>query len=81
MGELEPAQLARVRAGEGPFSWPNISDSKSPSGTAATLTATKGASRRGLWRCTARATSSLPVPLSPVTSTVACVCATWAICS
>jgi len=37
---------------------------------AAVLMATNGPPARGLWRCSARATSSLPVPLSPVTSTV-----------
>jgi hypothetical protein len=41
------------------------------------LMAMKGPSLRRLPRCSARAMSSLPVPLSPVTSTVASVSATW----
>jgi hypothetical protein len=40
-------------------------------GIAAVLMAMKGASRRGLCRCSARATSSLPEPDSPLMSTVA----------
>jgi hypothetical protein len=40
---------------------------------AAQLTVTNGLSCRRLLACTARATSSLPVPLSPVISTVASV--------
>lgn len=38
---------------------------------AAQLTATKGRAARALLRCSARATSSLPVPVSPRISTVA----------
>ena len=49
-----------------PFSWPKISLSISVSGMAAQLTATKGRALRGLRSCSVRATSSLPVPLSPV---------------
>ena len=45
---------------------------------AAGLTGTNGFSHRGPWRWMARATSSLPVPLSPVMRTVAFVRATWA---
>ncbi|MNC85640.1 hypothetical protein D3C83_12500 [compost metagenome] len=41
---------------------------------AAVLMAMKGFAERGLWRCSARATSSLPVPDSPVIMTVACDC-------
>ncbi len=41
---------------------------------AAVLMAMKARAARGLWRCRARATSSLPVPDSPVMSTVACDC-------
>ena len=58
-----------------PFSWPNSSDSISVSGMAATLTATNGCALRSLRWWMARATSSLPVPLSPVISTVAGVVA------
>ena len=42
----------------------------------AQLTAMIGASWRLLWSCTARATSSLPVPDSPRMRTVASVAAT-----
>ena len=54
-----------------PLRWPNISLSSKPSGMAAQLTATKGWSARlpCLWM--ARATISLPVPLSPVSRMVA----------
>ena len=61
-----------------PFSWPKSSDSSSDSVSAAQLIATNGRVARALLRCTARATSSLPVPLSPRISTVASVCATRA---
>src|SRR5258708_31901106 len=59
-----------------PFSWPKSSLSSSVSGSAAQLTFTRGPSRRSeaLWM--ASAISSLPVPVSPVTSTVAGVRAT-----
>ena len=60
-----------------PFSWPNSSDSTSVSGMAATLTATNGWPARSLRWWIARATSSLPVPLSPVISTVVGVVAIW----
>ena len=53
-----------------PFSWPNSSLSSSDSVSAAQLTATNGREARGLFWCTARAASSLPVPVSPVMSTV-----------
>ena len=52
-----------------PFSWPKISLSISVSGIAAQFTATNGRDLRGLRSCSVRATSSLPVPLSPVIST------------
>ena len=48
---------------------------------AAQLTFTKGLARRSLASCTARATSSLPVPLSPVISTRAPVGPTRRTCS
>ena len=53
-----------------PFLWPNSSDSISSSGIAPQLTATNGAFAREPSVCSARATSSLPVPLSPVISTL-----------
>ena len=56
-----------------PFSWPNSSLSISSSGIAAQLTCTNVSSRRSELRWMARATSSLPTPLSPVMRTVAFV--------
>jgi len=53
-----------------PFSWPNSSLSSRPSGMPAQLMATNGLSARRLWEWMLRATSSLPVPLSPRISTV-----------
>ncbi len=52
-----------------PFSWPKSSLSSSVSGMAAQLTVTKAFCRRSLKRTSARATSSLPVPVSPRMST------------
>jgi hypothetical protein len=52
-----------------PFSWPNSSASRIVSGSAAMLTAQNGRSRRPESWWIARATSSLPVPLSPWIST------------
>ena len=60
-----------------PFTWPNSSLSISPSGIAPQFTGTKGSWARGLFACTARATSSLPTPLSPVISTVVRAAATF----
>lgn len=48
-----------------PLAWPNSSLSSSDSEMAAQLTGTKGRELRRLWACSARETSSLPVPLSP----------------
>ena len=59
-----------------PLAWPKISDSMISAGTAAQLMPTKGPSRPLIW-WTRRATISLPVPDSPVISTVASVAATW----
>ncbi len=64
-----------------PFSWPKISLSISCGEIAPQLTARKGALRRRLRSCSVRATTSLPVPLSPVMSTVTAVPLTRAICS
>src|SRR5687768_10449662 len=61
-----------------PFSCPNSSDSSSVSGSAAQLTAMNGLPRRGERSCSAFATNSLPVPLSPCSRTVL---ETGAICS
>ena len=59
--------VAPVKA---PRMWPNSSHSSSCSGIAAQLIAVKLRSLRGLIRWMARARTSLPVPLSPVMSTV-----------
>ena len=67
--------VAPVKA---PFSWPKSSLSRIDSGRAAQLTATNGFPARGDLAWMARATSSLPVPLSPTMSTVAVVGATCA---
>ena len=60
-----------------PFSCPKSSLSMSPSGMAPQLMATKGWSLRSLRAWMLRATTSLPVPLSPVTSTVVLVGASF----
>ena len=62
-----------------PFSCPNSSLSISSDGMAAQLTSTKGRSARRLSSCSRWATSSLPVPLSPVISTRASEGATFSI--
>ena len=59
-----------------PRSYPKSSDSRRFSGIAAQFIATKGLEARGLFSWTSSAISSLPVPLSPCTSTVALLCAT-----
>ena len=76
----QPALAARAPV-KAPFSWPNSSASTSDSEKAPQLTATNGPLRRALrlWIC--RATSSLPVPVSPITSTLASLGATWRRCS
>ncbi len=66
--------MAPVKA---PFSWPKSSDSSSVSESAATLTAMNGLWRRGESAWIPRATISLPVPDSPVTSTVDATGAIW----
>src|SRR4029453_10761244 len=53
-----------------PFSWPNRLLSTSSDGTAARLTGMNGPSAFGDSSCSRRAIISLPVPLSPCTSTV-----------
>ena len=54
-----------------PFSWPKISLSSSVSGMAAQLMAMNAAAARGLSWWIVWATSSLPVPESPLISTEA----------
>ena len=63
--------LRSVAPVNAPFSWPNSSLSSSVSESAAQFRQTNGPFFRGLEKCTARATSSLPTPLSPRISTVA----------
>ena len=53
-----------------PRTWPKSSDSSSVSGMAAQLTLMNGMSCCALRLWMARATSSLPVPVSPVINTV-----------
>ena len=67
--------MAPVKA---PFSWPKSSLSSTVGESAATFTAMKALCRRGESACTPRAKSSLPVPDSPVISTVE---STGAICT
>ncbi len=62
-----------------PRAWPKNSLSNNSRGTAAQFTRISGRSRRRLASWIARAISSLPVPDSPVTSTVASVPATRSI--
>ena len=69
------ATWAPVKA---PRAWPKSSDSRTPSAMAPQSTATKGPDARGDAVWMARATSSLPVPLSPWMRTVASVEATRA---
>ena len=59
--------VASVKA---PLTWPKSSDSSRVSGMAGQLILMKGMLRCALQWCTARAASSLPVPVSPVMSTV-----------
>ena len=79
---IAPVRLLDTRATapvKAPRSCPNSSLSSSVSVIAAQLIATNGFDARALLSWMARATSSLPVPLSPVTSTVAAVGAHLAI--
>ncbi len=69
------AVCAPVKA---PLAWPNSSDSSSSEGSAAQLIATKGFDLRSLLAWSARASTSLPEPLSPRITTDASVWATVA---
>ena len=73
--------LKRSAPVNAPFSCPNSSLSKSVSVKAAQFTGMNGFRARGLLLWIARATSSFPVPVSPVIKTVALVGATRAIIS
>jgi hypothetical protein len=70
LGALEETGLGGDRAGERARSWPNSSPSRRCSGIAAQLSRRNVLPARGEPSCSALATSSLPVPLSPVISTV-----------
>ncbi len=63
-----------------PRACPKSSDSTSPGGMAPQFTGTKGMAARGESSWSARATSSLPVPLSPEMSTVVETGASFRIC-
>ena len=80
VGQLEQALAVLTAPVNEPRTWPKSSRSISPELSAARQTGRKGPLRRVLWRWMARATSSLPVPLSPVISTGTSVGATRAIC-
>jgi hypothetical protein len=67
----QPARAAAAPV-KAPRSWPNSSLSNRVSGMAEQLTLMNGRARRPLARCTALANSSLPVPESPSSNTVAC---------
>ena len=64
-----------------PFSWPKSSLSRRVSASAAQCSLTNGAFARGLFSWMACATSSLPVPLSPVMRTLARLGATCSMTS
>ena len=70
---------ARVAPVNAPFSWPNSSASSRLGASAEQSNATNGPSARGPTRWIVRASSSLPVPLSPTISTVASDAATRSI--
>ena len=64
--------MRSVRASvKAPLTWPKSSLSKVPSGSAPVLTATRVRSARAESRCSVCATTSLPVPCSPVMRTFA----------
>ena len=70
------SRTAPVKA---PRTWPKSSLSRSSPGRAPQFTATKGPARRGERAWIACATTSLPVPLSPVSSTVVSLCSRFSI--
>src|SRR6185312_208774 len=74
--EQRPAVGRLIAPVKAPRSWPNSSASRSVSGNAAQLTATNALASRALPSCSARATSSFPVPLSPRMTTEASLGAT-----
>ena len=76
VGEGELALLVGGGPVKAPRTWPNSSDSSRVSGMAAQFTLMSGMSRCALRSWMARASSSLPVPVSPMMSTVLLVSAT-----
>jgi hypothetical protein len=62
--------VGKYREWKAPRTWPKSSLSTRPAEIAEQFTLTRGRSRRGLRSWMARATSSLPVPVSPRISTV-----------
>ena len=81
VGQLERPTCRASAPVKAPFSWPNSSLSMSVAGMAAQLTRTIARPCRGPRSWISVATSSLPVPVSPSSSTVASVAATCSICS
>jgi hypothetical protein len=77
--QLQRPILRAMAPVNAPFSWPKSSLSSRPAGMAAQFSLIKVRSLRGLRRWMARASSSLPVPVSPWMSTVASVGATVSI--
>jgi len=73
-GLFEASAPCRCRAGECTALMTEQFRFEQVLGMAAVLMAMNGLSARGLCRCSACATNSLPVPDSPLISTVACDC-------
>jgi hypothetical protein len=80
VGQLQTADLARNGAGERALLVAEELAFEQPAGMAAQFSLMKVRSLRGLSRWMARASSSLPVPVSPWIRTVASVGATVSIC-
>ena len=70
MRVLEESHLVSVAPVKAPRTWPNSSLSNRFSTIAEQLTVTNFRARPGPSSCSALATNSLPVPVSPVMSTV-----------
>jgi len=81
VGQFKATLFMRSAPVKAPFSYPNSSLSRRVSGSAPQLTAMKGLYFRELLVWMALATSSLPVPVSPLMKTVALVSATVRIIS
>jgi hypothetical protein len=81
VGEFETSDTLRDGARKRPRSWPNNSLSNSPRGSAAQFSLTNGWLRRLLSSCSLEAINPLPVPVSPIISTVESVGPTISACS